>query len=196
MNVFKGSGTSRENIGTIEAVNFFGEMSLINDEPRSATVVAQSENAVVYRIPNPNIQTILTNTKWTELLLSRLSRNLAQSLQHQLALSDELKTVRAELEQTLSAAKVQQADTARKTRLTLNGILYFQTLVQRTAVVGSKGWAYLNTLNAVSRDLISHYFLNLGDADQTVEISVIKQVLSALPQDEKNKIIDELKQMM
>lgn len=195
VDVFKGGGASRENIGTIEAVNFFGEMSLINDEPRSATIVARSEYAVVYRIPNPNIQTILTNTKWTELLLSRLSRNLAKSLKQQLALSDELRAVRVELDQARLTAKAERAESERRTRLALNGILHFQTIVQRTAVVGSKGWAYLNALKVISHNLILHYLPNLGDADKTVEVNVIKQMLAALPQDEKNKIIDELKQM-
>ncbi len=194
--VFKGSGTSRELIGAIEAVNFFGEMSMIIDEARSATVISRSSHVVVYRIPNPNIQTILTNPKWAELLISRLCKNLARSLEQQMTASENVKELRSELEQVKQAMKKQQEETARKTQLTLNGILHFQNIVQRTAVVGSKGWAYLNTLNHVARTLITHYLPNLDGAEKTVEISVIKNSLSALPQNEQNRTIDELKQFL
>jgi CRP-like cAMP-binding protein len=194
--VFKGSGASRELIGAIEAVNFFGEMSMINDEDRSATVISRSDHVVVYRIPNPNLQTILTNPKWAELLISRLCKNLARSLEQQMTVSENVKELRSELEHVKKEMKIQQEETARKTRLTLNGILHFQSIVQRTAVVGSKGWAYLNTLDHVARSVISHYLPTLGDAEKTVEIGLIQNALSALPQNEQNKAIDELKQLL
>jgi CRP-like cAMP-binding protein len=96
--VTRGTGTSRESLGTIGAVNFFGEMSMINDEPRNATVVSGSGEVVVYRIPNPNIQTFLTNPLWAELLIMRLCRNLAASVKQRLADSEQLRELRAELE--------------------------------------------------------------------------------------------------
>jgi len=192
VDVFKGAGTSRELLDTIDAVNFFGEMSMINDEPRSATVVSQTKNVVVYRIPHPNIQTILTNTKWAELLVTRLTRNLAKSLKHQVEVVDEIRELRAELEQLKKGVAIQQIRTAKNTRLALNGILYFQGAVQRVAVVGSRGWAYLNALNHVTRSLIKHYFSELLEDDKSVEINVLRAALSAFPQDEQHKIIDEL----
>jgi CRP-like cAMP-binding protein len=194
--VFKGSGASRELIGAIEAVNFFGEMSMINDEARSATVVSRSNHVVIYRIPNPNLQTILTNPKWAELLISRLCKNLARSLEQQMTASENVKELRSELEHVKKEMKKQQEETTRKTQLALNGILHFQNIVQRTAVVGSKGWAYLNTLNHVARTLIAHYLPNLDNVEKTVEISVIQNALSALPQNEQNKAIDDLKQFL
>ncbi len=96
--VLKGAGASRESMSTIEAVNFFGEMGMINDEPRSATVIAASDEVVVYRIPNPNIHTILTNPQWAELLILRLSKNLARSVEQHLLVSKQVKELRAELE--------------------------------------------------------------------------------------------------
>jgi len=98
--VFKGAGASQEAMGRIDAVNFFGEMSMINDEPRSATVISATDQAVVYRIPNPSIHTILTNPLWAELLISRLARNLARSVEQNLAFSKQVKTLRAELERS------------------------------------------------------------------------------------------------
>lgn len=96
--VFKGSGAAKDFIGTIEAVNFFGEMSMINDEPRSATVISRSESVVVYRIPNPSIHTILTNPLWAELLISRLAKNLASSAAQHLLLLEQVRQLRAEVE--------------------------------------------------------------------------------------------------
>ena len=107
--VFKGSGASQEFMGTIDAVNFFGEMSMINDEPRSATVISRTHDVVVYRIPNPNIQTILTNPMWAELLISRLSKNLARSIEQHIIVSEQVMELRSELERVTKDMKNQQA---------------------------------------------------------------------------------------
>jgi CRP-like cAMP-binding protein len=194
--VFKGIGASKELIDTIEAVNFFGEMSMINDESRSATVISTTDHAVVYRIPNPNISMILANPKWSELLLSRLSKNLARSHEQQMSLAEQIKTLRTEFEYTTKNMKLREEETSRKTRLAFNGILHFQSIVQRTAVVGSKGWVYLNTLGQISRSLISHYLANFSDDEKDLEINVIRNALSALPQNEQSKTIEELKQLL
>jgi len=95
--VFKGAGTAREPLGAIDATNFFGEMSMINDEPRSATVQAVTEGVVVYRIPNPSIHTILTNPLWAELLITRLARNLATHAQQHLAMVEQVKALQTEV---------------------------------------------------------------------------------------------------
>ena len=103
--VFKGSGAAQDAMGTIDAVNFFGEMSMINDEPRSATVRASSKDVVVYRIPNPSIHTILTNPQWAEMLIVRLSKNLARSVEQHFIVAEQLKELRAEVEQLKSELK-------------------------------------------------------------------------------------------
>lgn len=192
VDIFKGSGVSRVLIDTIDAVNFFGEMSMINDEPRSATVMSRTKNVVVYRIPNPNIQSILTNPKWAELLVSRLSKNLALNHKHQVMLTDQVNELRGELERIKRDTMGQKIIQARNTRLAMNGILHLQGIIQRAAMVGSKGWGILNALNQVSRKVISHYFPDLDDSDRAVEIDVLKKCLSALPVDEKNKAIEEI----
>jgi CRP-like cAMP-binding protein len=194
--VFKGQGTSKELIGTIDAVNFFGEMSMINDEARSATVISMTNNVVIYKIPNPNIQTILTNPKWAELLISRLSRNLARSHEQHIIAAEQIKVLRSELERVKKEMNSQQAESTKNTLLAFNGLLHFQGIVQRTAVVGSKGWAYLNTLDRITRSLISYYFPNLDETNKTVEINVIQDCLAGLPQDEQHKVIEEFKQLL
>jgi len=194
--VFKGKGSKQELIGTIEAVNFIGEMSMINDEPRSATVISQTNNVVVYRIPNPNIHTILTNPKWAELLISRLSKNLAKSLDQQIVLSEQVKELRSELDTLKVDTKNQQQQASKNLRLAINGILYFQGVVQQSAVVGSKGWAYLNALTHVTRTLIARYITNLDESDKSVEVNVIRECLVTLPQDVQTKINDDISQLL
>ncbi len=100
--VFKGSGTKRESMGSIDAVNIFGEMSMINNEPRSATVAAATDKVLVYRIATPNIHTILTNAMWAELLIGRLCKNLSRSIDQHVAASEQIKELRSELERLTS----------------------------------------------------------------------------------------------
>ena len=184
---------SEEIIDTIEAVNFFGEMSMINDKVRNATVRALSKNVVVYRIAQPNLQILLNNPKWAELLTSRLARNLAGSIDQQMLASKQLREIRAEIERLTREMKEREAQTAQNTRLALNGILRFQEITQRTAVMGSRGWAYLNALSRLTRSLITHYLPTLDVSEKTVEVNVIRNCLTGLPQEEQNKILEELK---
>ncbi len=201
--VFMGQGASKESLGTIEAVNFLGEMSLINDEARSATVASSTNNVVIYKIPNPNIQGILSNPKWSELLISRLARNLAKSHEQYIevvkqskVLRSELDLIEAEMKSLKAEMKSRQKESANNARLAFNGILHFQNIIQQTAVVGSKGWAYLNVLNRITQSLIAHYFSDLDETNKNVEKNVIHECLLALPQDEQHKIIEELKQFI
>jgi CRP-like cAMP-binding protein len=197
--IFKGAGESQELIGAIEAVNFFGEMSLVNDEARSATVISSTNDVVVYKISQPNIKTILTNPKWAELLVSRLCKNLAKSNELHMLAAEQAKVLRSDME--LQKKEIENlislnTQTARNIRLAVNGILHFQGIVQRLAIVGSKGWSYLNALTNVTRALISHYIPNLDESDKTVEVNVIREYLSELSQDEHNKIFHELNELL
>src|SRR5882724_6206392 len=78
--VFKRSGEAQKFMTMIHAVNIFGEMSVINDEPRTATVIAMSDKVIVYRIADPSAHTIASNPLWAELLITRLSKSLAKSI--------------------------------------------------------------------------------------------------------------------
>lgn len=197
--IFKGTGAARELIGTIEAVNFFGEMSLVNDEARSATVISSMKDVVVYKIAQPNIKTILTNPKWAELLVSRLCKNLARSNEQLMLVAEQAKVLGTELELVSRETENQvtlNTQTTRNIRLAFNGILHFQGIVQGLAIVGTRGWSYLNALTNVTRALISHYIPNLDETEKTVEINVIREYLSELGQGEHNKIFHELNELL
>lgn len=45
VDVVKGMGTSQEiRLATLSSINYFGEMAILDDEPRSATVVANTDS--------------------------------------------------------------------------------------------------------------------------------------------------------
>ena len=74
--VYKQYDNDRELITTIDAVNFFGELSLVSSAPRTATVEALSDQVIVYGFRTSDVQVLLTNPKWGYLLCSRLIMNL------------------------------------------------------------------------------------------------------------------------
>jgi CRP-like cAMP-binding protein len=155
--IFRKVGTVQERIATIEAPNFVGEMSMINNEPRSATVIAQSEGALVYVLGKPNLSQILANPKWSELLVSRLSRNLAQSSNQVVNLMASNKEQKSQIERL----QAENEQFKKNVILTFSAILNFENVTTDLAVLGSKGWVYLKTLTDVTRALITYYIPNL-----------------------------------
>jgi CRP-like cAMP-binding protein len=76
--VTKRVGDRQEVLSRIDAVNFFGEIAVVANRPRTATVTAVSDPVVVYAFDNPNLPAMLANPKWGTLLI----RRLAESLDH------------------------------------------------------------------------------------------------------------------
>lgn len=181
--IYKNTGLKQEQIAEIEAVNFFGEMGLINDEPRSASVIALSKDTVVYRIAQPNLPNILKNPKWAELLVTRMSKNLANSDQRLADSSKkgaDLENEMLILREELKKQHTENITNTQKVYRVLSAILYFQTVVMGLAVVGSKGWAYLNALNRVSRKLIAYYLPNPEATERAADLKVIRQCLESI----------------
>ena len=107
--VFRRAGVSQKFMGTMDAVCIFGELSIINHEPRSATVIAMSDKVVVYRIANPNLHDVAANPEWAEMLISRLSKLVAKSIEQHILALEKVKELRAEVER-LTAAAASRAD--------------------------------------------------------------------------------------
>jgi len=197
--ISKQMGEIDEKIATIDAINFFGEMSLINNEPRSATVRALTKDVVVYKIPKPNLHMILKNPKWAELLVTRLSKNLAQNNDQVVESSNEIIELRIEVDRLKGIIKEQRGvleKQKKNTRLTLNAILFFQKIVQGLAVVGSKGWAYLNALSRISRAIIDHYIPESEVSEKDVEIAVVRRCLASIQRDDQDLIIRDIDQLI
>ena len=193
--IFKKMGSKLEKLAEIEAVNFFGEMSLINSEPRNATVIAMSKEVVLYKISQPNLHIIINNPKWAELLLTRLSKNLAHNNEQLAAATSQVGALHAEVTEYKNRFENQRESYqmgSTRTLLALNGILFFQEVVMNLAVVESKGWAYLNALSRISRALITHYIPDADVSPKSAEIGVIRECLAFIRKGEKDKIFDDL----
>ena len=102
--VFRRAGVSQKFMGSMDAVCIFGELSMINHEPRSATVIAMSDKVVVYRIANPNLHEVATHPDWAEMLIARLSKLLAKSIEQHILALEKVKALRAEVERLTAAA--------------------------------------------------------------------------------------------
>lgn len=70
--VTKQIGTQQSVLDRIEAVDVFGEMAVIVQRPRSATITVISERAVVYAFDSANLPIILANSDWRMVILKRL----------------------------------------------------------------------------------------------------------------------------
>lgn len=70
-----------QSIGFMEEGSFFGEMSLLESKPRSATIVASSEDVIVLEVSEANFTMLLLNaTSITYRLLLSLNNRLNQML--------------------------------------------------------------------------------------------------------------------
>jgi len=63
-------------IDCIDAVNFFGEFEAINGGKRLSTVKVLTETLSTYKFLRSDLQTIIQNKEWVEMLLIRLSKDL------------------------------------------------------------------------------------------------------------------------
>ena len=193
--IYRAVDNKQEQIDTIEAVNFVGEMSLINDEPRSATVKVLSGEVVIYAIARPNVNLILSNPKWAELLISRLSKNLARKNAQMVAMSTNIHQLHGEIDQLnreLEAQRSLNQQTIQQAQHALDAILRFQTVTRDLAIVGSKGWAYLKALNDFTKAIVTHYLPGSTISEKTADVKVILKCLAAIRNGETNTIFEDL----
>lgn len=76
--VSKKVGDRQEVLCQIEAVNFFGEIGAVVARPRTATITAVSDPAVVYAFDNPNLPAMLANSKWGILIMRQLAETASR----------------------------------------------------------------------------------------------------------------------
>ena len=193
--IWRKMGAQPELLAKIEAVNFMGEMALFNDEPRSATVKAFSEQVLVYAFARPNFNVILSNPKWAELLISRLSKNLAQNnamLVNSAAAIQDLRGENARLQTEIESQRLSARQLVHQFEKTLGAVLQFQNVTRDLAVVGSKGWAYLKALNDVTRALAAHYLPEAIVSEKHAETEVMQKCLTSVQTNTPSGIFDDL----
>jgi CRP/FNR family transcriptional regulator, cyclic AMP receptor protein len=193
--VYKKVGVHQEQIATIEAVNFVGEMSLINNEPRSATIRVLTEQALVYALTRPNLNLIYSSPKWSELLISRLCKNLAEKNTQFVAASGQMDEFKAEIHlknQIIERMTQASRRVISQAELAFDAILYMQKMTAEKAMVGTKGWAYLRMLSDLSRALVAHYLPEAHVSEEAADLKTIKKSLDGLNRKDLGSIIDEL----
>jgi CRP-like cAMP-binding protein len=143
VSIFKNNDGHNQFIADINAVNFFGEMAIVNGGPRTATVITNSSTAVVYHFQKPDLQVILSEPTWGVLLVRRLTQNLAN-------VNDELMQTRLQNEQlTLKNDYLTQHTTDIFSLLT-----EVQRDVANDVVVTAREWRYLNALSEVTGEML------------------------------------------
>jgi CRP-like cAMP-binding protein len=188
-------------IATVEAINFVGEMSLILDEPRSATVIVESEFVVIYAIARPNLHLIMGNPKWAEILISRLSKDLRQANSERILSNNRANALEEENYRMLEEVKRREQDLEQQRgqmRQLLNGVLVLQRAVRNLAVVGSKGWHYINLLCGAVCCLAEQYVPGLELSEDGADPRVVQASLAAVqkagPNDNMRGIVEEMAQ--
>jgi CRP/FNR family transcriptional regulator, cyclic AMP receptor protein len=191
----RSSENKQEKLGTIEAVNFVGEMSVINDEPRSATVIAAGDEVLVYAISRPNLGLILSNPKWAELLIARLAKNLAQSNTAKVALANQVDELLAQNQHLLSSLDEQMKINLalrRSMQRTFSTILYFEQAVQDLSVTGSRSWMFLKAFRDISHALVMRWMPGLEVEDENADVNTLLTCLRVMNQKQPGGIPNDL----
>ena len=143
VSVFKKNDGVNQFIADIQAVNFFGEMAIVNGGARTASVIASSPTAVVYHFHKPDLQVILAEPSWAELLVRRLSQNLAKT-------SEELMQTRLDNEQLTQ----QNAYITKHTSEIFSLLTEVQKDIAFDVVVTAREWRYLNSLAEITSEML------------------------------------------
>jgi CRP-like cAMP-binding protein len=197
VDVLKQAGPEqREHIARIPAVNFFGEMSLLNDRPRSASVEVHSGEALVYAVDRPNVSLILGNPRWAELLLTRLSKDLARA-DDQLAAAaqttHELENEKRRLEESVRCTEVEREVLVENVARVIAALSTFQGVIQDEAIVGSRGWVYLQALNRLTALLAQKYLPELSGRQRPADLQMLHACLEELGRKEPKPIYRNLR---
>lgn len=96
--VYRNIDGKEQLISEIYAVNFFGEMELIQGGPRYATIKALSHEIIVYKFRKMNLHYIYSNPKLAEKLIVRLSGDIKNYSNMLVEKNEEINRVNAKME--------------------------------------------------------------------------------------------------
>jgi CRP-like cAMP-binding protein len=158
--VYKQFANERKMVSTIEAVNFFGELSLISSGPRTVTVEALSDQVVVYGFRTTEVQALMASPKWGYMLYTRLIMNLKNANEQIYDLMAQNKALKQELilTQDRSVEIFSVLNNAHKAMMV-------------GTVVNAREWQYINALNKSLEILVKQRFPELGDKLYTISES-------------------------
>lgn len=142
--IYKNTGDQSERISTVQAVNFFGEMTVITGGPRSATVRAETDDVVVYAFRSPELKSLIANPIWGSLLVTRMAKDLdstnallVQLLKENRALRQENEHLRGSITDIMSL------------------VLHLQQTLAGSAVLTTREWQFLKAIIDFTRKTLS-----------------------------------------
>ena len=177
--IFRKIAGLQEQITEATAIAFLGEMELMDSQSyRYATCSVVSEYAVVYVFKHPDIKTILKNTMWGEILVTRLCQDMHictdRIVQHEAASAQALR----ELEYT-----------RQQTAFLLSALESLHTQVACDLVQGRQDWQYVKGIYDLIHDfarvrLPDIYYRMMGDKNtalrQVIEEGLLPNMLKDL----------------
>jgi len=156
----------QQQIATIDAVNFFGEIAPIIDSPRTATVWVTSEEVVVYKFPTFDLKAVYANPAWAELLISRLCTDVKDSNNRNISL---------QVEYEKSARRNQEM--VRLSEVLVSALINLQNRVATHAVVNSKEWQYLVGLRdmtlAYVKKFLPEVYARVGESGSDAAVDAL-----------------------
>jgi CRP-like cAMP-binding protein len=159
--VYKNLCGQQELINTIEAVNFFGEVSLFIGGPRTATILAGSETVIVYAFQSPDMSALMSNPTWGSLLVTRLCQNLKEANEVQI----NLRVNYEELEQKYVKQSLKVAE--------MFAIMAAaQKAVAQDAVVTSREWRYLVSLSELLHRLLENRTPEIASRIPSIDVEI------------------------
>ena len=179
----------------IKAVNFFGEMAIINNEPRSATVTAFTNDVLVYAVPSPNVHLIVSNPRLGELLITRLAKDLSKS-------ADQVKSdtiIIAQLQEKEAQLNKQIRDLEAHHQSYLNNVakvfgvlVILNRVILDEAVVGSRGWAIVKGLNDITMRLVNNFAPEIAHTRQPLDVKMLRSALADMEKEIPKSVYNQL----
>ncbi len=125
---------------------------------------------------------ILSNPKWTEILLTCFSKDLNQNNDQLAIASKTIQELNAQVSSLKSEAeKIRQAfvDSQVKIQKLVNIILALRNVARDSAVLGTKGWFYVQLVNESIEHIAQKYFPMIHFSAKEANTKEIREQLDA-----------------
>ncbi|MCJ7626246.1 MAG: cyclic nucleotide-binding domain-containing protein [Anaerolineaceae bacterium] len=179
--VYRTGEDHREKIGEISAINFFGEMSLVTGDPRSATVIAESSEVIIYSFKKPDLKALLSNPTWGNMLITRLCGDLQKSNNESLMLRNLnriLEENNKELSEKTRIMEMEKESITRRAGIIFSLVSNIQQAIAEDAVVTAREWKYIKALTTLMKKMITRNTPEILEYFGTVDFAEWEELLS------------------
>jgi CRP-like cAMP-binding protein len=142
--LFRQINGREECVSEIGAVNFFGEMELINGGPRMATIKPVTDEIIVYKFRQMNLHYVYSNPRLAEKLIKRISRDLKENMEKVVKQDEQIAKMTTEMEDSayqnalilvaleeMQEINLEQSDKGTNTWYLFDGILHLTRRIMK-----------------------------------------------------------------